>query len=252
MQQLSRKIINPMITVITAVLNAEDFIESTIASVLDYDYDNIRYIIIDGGSTDGTVDIIRKYEERIAFWCTEKDSGIYDAMNKGWSAAAEGSFIIFLGAGDRLMSLPPDMCRFGNDEVIYGRTLLGDKQLFVPSIGFRLKLYNSLHHQSLLVNKSLHPSPPFDTKFRVYADFDLNQRLYKQGVSFRYSEELLTYALPDGVSGRLQFKESLSVIRKNFGIFWTLAASLGYYAMKLVPFFRRLRPFRPIGDNLQG
>ena len=78
---------NFKISIITVVYHAADTIEQTIRSVVEQDYPNIEYIIIDGGSTDGTLDVIKKYEDRIAYWVSEPDKGIYDAMNKGLSAA---------------------------------------------------------------------------------------------------------------------------------------------------------------------
>ena len=73
----------PLISIITVVFNGERYLEQTIQSVIDQTYDNVEYIIIDGGSTDGTLDIIKKYEDKIDYWVSEKDNGIYDAMNKG-------------------------------------------------------------------------------------------------------------------------------------------------------------------------
>lgn len=77
----------PLITVITVVLNGAKHLEETILSVLNQTYDNVEYIVIDGGSTDGTLEIIKKYEWAIDYWVSEKDEGIYDAMNKGLSIA---------------------------------------------------------------------------------------------------------------------------------------------------------------------
>jgi glycosyltransferase involved in cell wall biosynthesis len=77
----------PLITVITVVLNGERHLEQAIQSVIKQDYPHIEYVIIDGGSTDGTLDIIRKYEARIDYWVSEPDNGIYDAMNKGIALA---------------------------------------------------------------------------------------------------------------------------------------------------------------------
>ena len=89
------------ITIVTATYNAADTLEQTILSVLNQTYDNVEYIIIDGASTDGTVDIIKKYSDRLGYWCSEKDKGIYDAFNKGIRHAT-GDYIQFLGADDSL------------------------------------------------------------------------------------------------------------------------------------------------------
>jgi hypothetical protein len=89
----------PLISIITVVFNAADHMEQTIQSVLGQSYDNVEYIIVDGGSTDATVDIIRKYEHAIDFWMSEPDGGIYDAMNKGVKLSS-GYYVALLNASD--------------------------------------------------------------------------------------------------------------------------------------------------------
>ena len=87
------------ISVITISYNCKDVIEDTILSVIGQTYTNIEYIIIDGASTDGTFDVIKKYADKIDFWISEPDKGIYDAMNKGLKHAT-GDWVIFMNAGD--------------------------------------------------------------------------------------------------------------------------------------------------------
>ena len=91
---------NPFVTVITVVRNSVSLLEETILSVINQTYQNIEYIIIDGDSDDGTVDIIKKYESRISLWISEPDMGIYDAMNKGIDLA-NGTWVNFMNSGDR-------------------------------------------------------------------------------------------------------------------------------------------------------
>jgi glycosyltransferase involved in cell wall biosynthesis len=98
--EVSEKFTVPLVTIITVVFNGEKHLEQTIQSIISQTYDNVEYIIIDGGSTDGTVDIIRKYEEVIDYWVSEPDAGISDAMNKGISLAT-GILINHLHAGDK-------------------------------------------------------------------------------------------------------------------------------------------------------
>ncbi|NJL11154.1 MAG: glycosyltransferase [Calothrix sp. SM1_7_51] len=86
-------------TIITVTYNAGEYLEQTIQSVISQTYDNLEYIILDGGSTDSTIDIIKKYENSIAYWCSEPDKGIYDAMNKG-IAISRGDIIGLINAGD--------------------------------------------------------------------------------------------------------------------------------------------------------
>ena len=89
----------PLISIITPVLNDARFMEQTIKSVINQDYKNIEYIIIDGGSTDGTLDIIKKYADKIDLWVSEPDKGIYDAQNKG-VFKAKGKYFAVLNSGD--------------------------------------------------------------------------------------------------------------------------------------------------------
>ena len=89
----------PKLSVITVVFNDVRHIERTLLSVLDQTYDNIEYVIIDGASNDGTLDVIKRYQHRVAKLITEPDKGIYDAMNKGL-AAATGDYVVFMNSGD--------------------------------------------------------------------------------------------------------------------------------------------------------
>jgi len=234
----------PRIAVITVVLNGAKHLEETILNVIRHkSVTAIDYLIVDGGSTDGSVDIIKKYADHIAWWVSEPDRGIYDAMNKGWAAAPENSYIIFLGSGDQIVSLP-DTSQFQNHDVLYGTVQMGEDKIFWPSADYHLKLYNALHHQALLVNKGLHPPPPFNLRFPVYADFDFNQRLKKSGTRFVYSDDFIGYACPGGISDRQCFIESLQIIVTNYGIMWATFALAGYASMKLFPVLKRLRPIQ--------
>ncbi len=118
----------PLITVITAVFNARKTLEATIQSVLGQTYGSIEYIVIDGGSTDGTLEIIRKYEHDIGYWLSEPDKGVYDAMNKG-ILASTGSWLNFLNANDVFadQSTVEDIaitCLHGDAKFVYSDVLL--------------------------------------------------------------------------------------------------------------------------------
>lgn len=235
----------PRITIITVVYNGANSLDTTIRSVLSQTYEHIDYFIIDGGSTDGTVDLLYQYNNKIAYWISEPDKGIYDAMNKGWSRANDNSFVLFLGTGDQIIHLPEPSPIYDSYDVIYGKVDLGE-QYFHPKADMRLKVVNSLHHQGMLVRKSLCPTDPFNTKYKVYADFDFNQRLLKQRARFVFSDHLFSRMLPGGISHKHYMREYLQVIVNNFGVYWgTLAFlySMGYYMLR--PGFANLSFAKP-------
>jgi len=167
----------PLITIITVVYNGEKYLEETIQSVINQTYPNVEYIIIDGGSTDGTLDIIRKYEDYIDYWVSEKDRGISDAFNKG-VIAAKGCYINFQGDGDGFV-LPDSLEKViiniepNKDVLISARIQRIDiegKELFtskhVESFDKKSLLFRmSLPHQGLFTHKNY---------FKKYGLFDVN------------------------------------------------------------------------------
>jgi glycosyltransferase involved in cell wall biosynthesis len=92
----------PLVTVVTAVFNGQPYLAGCLESVLRQDYPNIEHIVLDGGSSDGTLDLLRQYDDRIAYWKSEPDKGVYDAWNKSL-AEAHGEWICFLGVDDELL-----------------------------------------------------------------------------------------------------------------------------------------------------
>lgn len=111
------------ISIITVSYNSAGTIERTIKSVIQQDYGDVEYIVIDGGSTDGTVDVIRKYEKKIFFWLSEPDEGIYDAMNKGIRRAT-GEIIAFLNSDDwyqkNILSEVAEQFQDNNTQIVCG------------------------------------------------------------------------------------------------------------------------------------
>lgn len=143
----------PLISVITVVFNGESCLEKTILNVIEQIYPNVEYIIIDGGSTDGTLDIIRRYENQIDYWISEKDKGIYDAMNKGIMTST-GKWINFMNAGDAFYGQAVLEKIFTSNidaDLIYSDTMYTTDIIFECDIQ-----QNKVIHQSLIYDKNLH------------------------------------------------------------------------------------------------
>lgn len=164
------------ISIITVVYNMADKIESTILSVLNQTYPNIEYIIIDGGSTDGTVDIIKKYEKRLAYWISEPDTGIYNAMNKG-VIKATGVYCNFMNVGDKFYDNDVLNNVFSvnrHEDILHGITITDNGAITLPISPERLSLSffykTSLGHQATFINRELLKEYPYDESYRIVAD----------------------------------------------------------------------------------
>lgn len=183
----------PLITIVTVCYNAAVAIEETILSVLDQTYPKIEYIIIDGGSTDGTVDIIKKYTDRLAYWVSEPDKGIYDAMNKG-IAAATGEYINFMNAGDKFYDknvLSEFVPQINNE----GDIIYGDVVYVLKKSRYRKKPLDLTYlskgmvfcHQSTFIRTSFHKQHPYITTFKSAGDYKfLYDAYFVHKVAFQY------------------------------------------------------------------
>lgn len=207
----------PLITVITVSYNAVSSIEDTIKSVINQSYKNIEFIIIDGQSTDGTVDIIKKYEKQIAYWTSEPDNGVYDAMNKGIDKST-GEWIIFLGADDILLDNLTILQKYllDNISIIYGNVIYKNsrKRVFGKYSACKLVVRN-IPHQAILYNKSVFKLYKYELQYKIYADYVLNLKCWHDSnITFRYvpvdmsiyNEEGLSSKMFDNVFGQNQVK----------------------------------------------
>ncbi|PLY04733.1 MAG: glycosyltransferase [Arcobacter sp.] len=172
-------VILPLISIITISYNEKNNIENTINSVINQTYKNIEFIIIDGKSTDGTVDIINKYKEQISLFISEKDKGIYDAMNKA-NDLASGDYIIFLNSGDSFSSKTIVQEIIANTEsfnytLITGRTKIyyekENLNLISPPSNIILdnntKTYS---HQSTFIHKKIYKFYNYNLNYKISAD----------------------------------------------------------------------------------
>jgi glycosyltransferase involved in cell wall biosynthesis len=230
----------PIVSIITITYNAEKFLEKTILSVLAQTYPYIEYIIIDGKSKDGTLDIVKKYETHIATWISEPDKGIYDAMNKGLERAT-GEYVWFMNAGDEIFS--PDtlahIMSLPTADVYYGETEFRDlvgKYLGLRSEVTPLRLparltWKSLQmglmvcHQAILVRKNI--APQYDLAHHYSADTDWVIRALKQAQSITNVQATVAVYLQGGFSRRNLRKSLLdrfAIMRKHYGLLHTLGS----------------------------
>jgi glycosyltransferase involved in cell wall biosynthesis len=198
--------IKPKVTVVTVTYNAEEFLERTIKSVIEQDYENIEYIIIDGGSTDRTVEIIRKYEKYISYWISEPDEGIYDAMNKGIDVAT-GEWINFMNAGDSFSDnnvISKIFFLKNLNSIIYGDYYLvsesGNCSYQNAKLLYEIQKHMISPHQSFFIEISLMKKDRFSKEYKIASDYDFLLKCYKAGIKFMYLKLPISKYLVGGYS----------------------------------------------------
>ena len=242
---------NPKLTVITVVYNNARDIERTLLSVLNQTYANIEYIVIDGGSTDGTLDIIRIYKDRIAKLISEPDKGIYDAMNKGLNLAA-GDYVLFMNSGDELYSPQTVAQVFAaatDADIYYGETemindkgeSLGQRRHKVPAqFNWRSFKYGmNVSHQAIYIKRSL--VEPYDPQYQLSADIDWIIRAAKKAKSIVNVHQYVAKFLVGGTSKakhRQSLQERFDIMQRYYGLVPTvlnhlvIAFNLGWYWLR--------------------
>ena len=220
----------PVVSVITVCLNSEKYLEETIKSVINQTYKNIEYIIVDGGSTDGTLGIIKKYEDIIDYWLSEADRGIYDAMNKGVDLS-RGELIGIINSDDRYMpNAVEEVVRthVNNREaaVFYGDLIVMDqsgKPLGIKNGSLeRIYINNTLNHPTCFINRGAFIDNKFRTDLEIAADYELMLRLYFSGAVFHYIPKPLAYFRSGGKSSNYYLTYSeLYYLRKEYGLITT-------------------------------
>jgi glycosyltransferase involved in cell wall biosynthesis len=214
------------ISIITVTFNVIDTIEETILSVINQNDTNFEYIIIDGGSTDGTLDIIEKYQDDIAYWHSKPDNGIYDAMNKG-VRVSNGNFINFLGGDDVFINnnVLSKVRLFLQDakKIYYGNVLFKKRNVIYDGQFNSFKIVTrNISHQSIFYPTKVFEEFTFNTSYKIYADYDLNLKLYNHSLfSFKFIPVLITLFNDEGLSGMntkdINFeKDRLNIIKNHF------------------------------------
>lgn len=190
------------VSIVTVSYNAVNSIERTINSVIQQDYTNWEYIIVDGGSNDGTLDIINKYKGSIKTIISEQDRGVYDAMNKALYHL-DSDWVLFLNAGDVLYDHQTlknifDGKSYNGKAAIYGNWLnnnRGVKKVCRPDAFYRHEKYtytSGICHQAIFINTSLQKQVPFDLSYKYCADYDSFVRIYRLNPQFYYIDATIS------------------------------------------------------------
>jgi glycosyltransferase involved in cell wall biosynthesis len=214
------QISQPLVSIITVVFRARQDLPGLLDSIIRLKDDSVELIVVDGGSDDGTCELLREYDSQIDYWLSEPDGGIYDAMNKG-VAAARGTFLLHLNAGDRLVSIPRqelEEAALKNIEVVAFRVSIDGQFEFEPSRGIALRLNNTLHHQGTFFRRETFPA--YDPKYKVFGDFDVNQRLAIRGAKMEVFDQVVALHTRGGISAisdPVIDSEFFGVIEKNYG-----------------------------------
>ncbi len=187
----------PLVSIVTVVRNGERHLEEAIESVLNQTYDNIEYLVMDGMSTDGTIDIIRKYENKISLWVSEPDRGVFDAMNKGIRKAS-GDLIGILNADDwyeentvkAVVNKIDDVGSPIEEAVVYCDFYQYDEE-FNPQV--KTKKYStmnyetgmSISHQSMFIGRAVYEKIGYyNLEYRLASDYDFLLRMIQANVEF--------------------------------------------------------------------
>jgi glycosyltransferase involved in cell wall biosynthesis len=222
----------PLISIITVTFNAGALLEQTILSVLDQTYDNVEYIVVDGNSTDGTLDVIRKYEHAIDYWISEPDSGIYEAMNKG-IALASGYYIALLNAADwysaeLLGTIAQEHIASSAD----ARSILYTNfHLYIDDLGYAEKRKctvapwkgMSISHQAMFIGAAAYKAIGFyDLRYRLAADYDFFLRAHATGCRFVHVDNYGVFFRSGGRSAidkAASIREAAKALRNVYGCF---------------------------------
>lgn len=212
----------PKVSVLTVVRNGEATLRRAIESVIGQLGEYAEYVIVDGASTDGTLDIIRAYEDRLACWLSEPDRGIYDAMNKALSLA-RGDWVIFLGADDELKPslqavtrelTDPNAVYYGDVEIAASGAISGGR-----FSRYRL-MQENICHQAIFYPRAVYRSKRYDTDAGMLADHRYNIELWGRGTTFVHLHHVVSQFNDSGASsGDHAYFEpiKMATIRSSFG-----------------------------------
>lgn len=216
------------ISIITVAYNNKFGLEETIKSVISQSFKNIEFIIIDGGSADGSKELLESYSSQITNWISEPDKGIYNAMNKG-IAKATGDYLIFMNSGDRFSSegiLEKIAPFFGNEDIVYGNAYyeLENRKKYEykipPKITIGSLLKEPICHQSAFFKKELFTKfGMYDERNKIASDWTFMMDLFiHHNISQKYINEYISIFEKTGISNTntdLSFGEQKKYLEEN-------------------------------------
>jgi glycosyltransferase involved in cell wall biosynthesis len=247
----------PLVTVITVVRNSVKTLEGTIFSVINQSYDNIEFIVIDCVSIDGTLDIIKRYDDNIDYWISEPDDGIYDAMNKGISFAS-GEIIGILNSDDwyELDACEKIVSKYlsSSVDVVFGNMLMffpdGLYNLVTVSIPKKKETFSvSYVHPTVFVKSIVYSQYGiFNKKYKIAADYDLLLRFFEQGIRFAKVDSVITNFRTGGASTNTSiYNEILQIaVDHHFSIVGIIRRFMLFCYAKISIPLKIIFPFFPI------
>ena len=234
--------VSPVISVIIPVYNAEKSLKLALESVFSQNYADYEVIIVDGLSTDNSLKIVDEFTSKVNKLISERDVGIYDAMNKGINIA-KGEWLFFLGADDKLYpEVFEKVYPFLNDEykVVFGDVMFDNNYRMPCFLGSRTIFQNTLHHQSAFYHKSNFHSFCYDTSLKILADYELNLQIYLRKLPFLHIPVVITKCATGGASSGLYLSWSeTNKVRKRYlksnfvNTFFSFLLGLYYLQKKL-------------------
>jgi len=243
-----------LLSVVTICYNAKDYIAETFESVRQQKQQLFEYIVIDGGSNDGTQEIIKKNQGIIDYWCSESDKGISDALNKG-VLKSNGQYIVFLHADDYFVD--PFSTERALLKILKGKDIIAfdiffekeEKRYLGRSRGFNsyTNCKMPFYHPGVLCKRTLFDKIGlFDTDFKIAMDYDFFLRAYNTGASFSIEKEVITVFRDTGISSRSdwaslseRFSEEKKAHYKNSATYFKRAFYFVWWVV--YPFYRRVK-----------
>lgn len=212
---------NPLVSIIIVTYNASKTLQNCLDSIYKQTFKNLEIILIDGLSNDDTIEIVKRNEEKITFWLSEKDEGVYDAMNKSLKYA-KGDRIFFLGADDILQPEFSLMVENLADEntIYYARSKFKKRIDGKPFKPYNLSKGNIIH-QSIFYPKAVFQKYQYELKYPILADYYLNIRCFSDGqFKFEFLPFIVSAFTAGGMSGTIKDSQFLSdkdlIVKSNF------------------------------------